>query len=183
MKNRVKAALLGGGALVGLASLVPLTTYADNPDTLTVTAIVNPVIQLDLSIGAEGVNMSGEAGEVLEPGIIGAKVTANTRYNIDFKTTSSDTDMKGATSGGVIPALKEGAEFVEGVNAWAMRGPNTPANTYVRIGNTGTTLFTSEGTDDGSTIHNFEFWISTNQNLAADSYSINLTVTASPATP
>lgn len=181
MKNRVKFALVAGGVLAGLASFVPLTTYAECENkgengscSLTVTAIVSPSMTLDLVTGKDGVNMTGSAGEILTPGKIGAKVTSNTKYHINFKTKTNETAMIGTN--GNAKSIQASTDIRAGNDAWAMRRSSTEA--WQAITAEGVNLYTSEGTDDGTTEHLFDFGISTSQSLPADTYSVDLVVTA-----
>lgn len=179
MKNQVKVALLAGGVLVSLASFIPLTTYAvDNPADVTITAVVNPAITLD---AAEGFSVKGDSGEILT-GKVKATVRSNTKYTVSFKTATSETSMIAEDSPEVIPAS---ADVRKNNDAWAIRSKLADGtdSDYVAIDSVGKTLFTSNGTNDGTAPLQFEVGISTHQSITAGSYSVDLTVTAAAAAP
>lgn len=183
MKNQVKVALLAGGILVSLASLVPLTTYAADPveatDDVTITAIVNPSISIDT---AEGFTVKGDSGKVLSGNIL-ATVKSNTKYTITIKPATSQTAMVATESSDTIPAS---ADVRENNRAWAIKSKSSNGidGNYVAIDTTaGQTLFTSAGTNDGTTPLQFAVGISTDQSITSGTYSIDLTVVAAAAAP
>ena len=178
MKTKTKIAALSGGLLIGLATLVPLTSYATD---VNITATVNAAITLDT---ASGFTVSGNAGAVMDTGRITAIVKANTKYNIGLKTATAETAMKATGINDSIPA---GTNVTANTSAWGIKaktgpGDNDNATTYTKITASNQNLFTSTGksADTGDTIK-FAVGISTSPNITAGDYSISLTVTASAA--
>lgn len=180
MKTKVKAMALLGGTLAGLASMLPLTSYAiANPSDVTITATVNPAISLD---AASGFSVTGDAGEVMN-GIISATVKANTQHTISFKVADSRTSTAMTDPNVTGDSIPASANVVANNNAWGIKAKtgaadSANADVYTEITKNNQVLYTSTGNSDGSTPIKFAVGISTSQSISAGSYSIDLTVTA-----
>ena len=172
---KTKAVLVAGGVLAGLASLVPMTTYAiDNPATATVTAKINPYITID---AASGGSTQGDAGKILTTSI-SATVTTNSKYTIAVKTATSETAMKAE---GVTEGIPASANVAENVSAWAIKAKNadgTEDDVYTAMKATDTTLYTSNAGAVSAAKTDFTVGISTAPSITAGSYSVNLIITA-----
>ncbi len=181
MKNKIKLAMLSGGVLAAIASFVPLTSYAED---VSISAVVNTSITIDAN-ATSGVSVSGNAGDTMENGVITTKVTSNTKYTISLKTKTTQTAMVGANTGAEIPA---GTNIAANNSAWGVKKKTGAADannesTYTALTSTNQTFFTSvsKSADAGDTIK-FPVGISTSANQTADTYSVDITITAAAAT-
>lgn len=177
MKHKVRLAMVTGGALAALASLVPLTSYAED---INISATVKSSITIDAN-ATSGLNVSGNAGEAMESGMITTKVTSNAKYVINLKTKTTQTAMVGANSNDTIPA---GTNVTVNNSAWGVKKKTGTADSanesgYTALESTDKTFFTStsKSADNGDTIK-FPVGISTRANQTADTYSVDITITA-----
>ena len=174
---KTKAVLVAGGVLAGLASLVPMTTYAvTNPASATVTAIINPHISIDAVAGNGDEGVKGDAGSILETSI-SATITSNAKYTIAVKTATSETAMKAE---GVTEGIPASANVAKNVSAWAIKEKNADGTdgAYVQMKATDTTLYTSNAGAVSSKQTVFAVGISTAPSITAGKYSVALTITA-----
>lgn len=183
MKQRAKFAVRASLAMATLASIFPLTAYAATKNTnLTLTATVNPSISID---AASGFSITGEAGSVMN-GVISASVTANTKYTLGLKV--KDGSASTAMVSEVGESIPASSSVIANTSAWGVKKKTGPgdldnATDYSEVTMLNTNFFTSTGNSDGRTPIKFQVGISTAPNIAAGSYSVNLTLTAAPATP
>ena len=169
--------------MVALASIFPLTAYAaTSTSSVSISATVNPSISID---AASGLSLTGEAGAIMD-GVISATITANTKYTIGLKVKDgSPSTAMVSEAGDTIPAS---SAIIANTNAWGVKkktgpGDSDNADAYSEVTMTNANFFTSEGKSDGRTPVKFQVGISTAPSISAGSYSVNLTITAAPATP
>lgn len=172
MEHFVKKAFVATGVLVAaLVAMLPLSSYADNPATTTVTVNVEKVIRLDAASGGSTIDLAANS---VSTGQISAEVYSTMPYTISLSAAQTSLQHSTLPTTYSIPAS---SNVVAGTNAWGIK--KSGASTYTAITTTPTVFYTGNAaTPAAGTTTNFEVGISLGGNLAAGDYSTAVTVTA-----
>ena len=174
MEHFIKKALVATGLLAAaLVTLLPLSSYAADSATTTVTVNVAKVIRLDAASGGDTIDL---VANQVSTGNISAKVYSTMPYTISLSAASAaKTALQHATSPDYsIPAS---SNVTAGTNAWGIKKSGDTG--YTAISTTPTVFYTgTAATPAVGTTTNFEVGISLGGNLAAGTYSTDVTVLA-----
>ena len=171
MEHFIKKALVATGILAAaLVTLLPLSSYAADSATTTVTVNVAKVIRLDAASGGNTIDL---AANQVSTGNISAKVYSTMPYTISLS--AAKTSLQHSTiSSYSIPAS---SNVVAGTNAWGIK--KSGASAYTAITSSPVVFYTgTAATPAAGTTTNFEVGISLGGNLAAGTYSTDVTVLA-----
>ena len=171
MEHFIKKALVATGLLAAaLVTLLPLSSYAANSATTTVTVNVAKVIRLDAASGGDTIDL---VANQVSTGNISAKVYSTMPYTISLSATQPNL-VHSTLSSYFIPASNNVAV---GTDAWGVK--KSGEDTYTALTSTPTVFYTgTAATPAAGTTTNFEVGISLGGNLAAGTYSTDVTVLA-----
>ena len=171
MEHFIKKALVATGLLAAaLVTLLPLSSYAADSATTTVTVNVAKVIRLDAASGGDTINL---VANQVSTGNISAQVYSTMPYTISLSATQPNL-VHSTLSSYFIPASDDVAV---GTDAWGVKKSGEAG--YTAISTTPTVFYTgTAATPAAGTTTNFEVGISLGGNLAAGTYSTAVTVLA-----
>ena len=171
MEHFIKKALVATGLLAAaLVTLLPLSSYAADSATTTVTVNVAKVIRLDAASGGDTIDL---VANQVSTGNISAQVYSTMPYTISLSATQPNL-VHSTLSSYFIPASDDVAV---GTDAWGVK--KSGAADYTAISTTPTVFYTgAAATPAAGTTTNFEVGISLGGNLAAGTYSTDVTVLA-----
>ena len=171
MEHFIKKALVATGLLAAaLVTLLPLSSYAADSATTTVTVNVAKVIRLDAASGGDTINL---VANQVSTGNISAQVYSTMPYTISLSATQPNL-VHSTLSSYFIPA----SDNVDvGTDAWGVK--KSGEDTYTALTSTPTVFYTGNAaTPAAGTETDLEVGISLGTNLAAGTYSTDVTVLA-----
>lgn len=171
MEHFIKKALVATGLLAAaLVTLLPLSSYAADSATTTVTVNVAKVIRLDAASGGKTIDL---AANQVSTGNISAEVYSTMPYTISLS--AAKPALQHTTS--ATYSIPASSNVVAGTNAWGIKKSGEAG--YTAISTTPTVFYTgTAATPAAGTTTNFEVGISLGGNLAAGTYSTAVTVLA-----
>lgn len=171
MEHFIKKALVATGLLAAaLVTLLPLSSYAADSATTTVTVNVAKVIRLDAASGGDTINL---VANQVSTGNISAQVYSTMPYTISLSATQPNL-VHSTLSSYFIPASDDVAV---GTDAWGVK--KSGEDTYTALTSTPTVFYTGNAaTPAAGTKTDLEVGISLGTNLAAGTYSTDVTVLA-----
>ena len=171
MEHFIKKALVATGLLAAaLVTLLPLSSYAADSATTTVTVNVAKVIRLDAASGGDTINL---VANQVSTGNISAQVYSTMPYTISLSATQPNL-VHSTLSSYFIPASDDVAV---GTDAWGIK--KSGEDTYTALTSTPTVFYTGNAaTPAAGTKTDLEVGISLGTNLAAGTYSTDVTVLA-----
>lgn len=171
MEHFIKKALVATGLLAAaLVTLLPLSSYAADSATTTVTVNVAKVIRLDAASGGDTIDL---VANQVSTGNISAQVYSTMPYTISLSATQPNL-VHSTLSSYFIPASDDVAV---GTDAWGVK--KSGEDTYTALTSTPTVFYTGNAaTPAAGTKTDLEVGISLGTNLAAGTYSTDVTVLA-----
>lgn len=171
MEHFIKKALVATGLLAAaLVTLLPLSSYAADSATTTVTVNVAKVIRLDAASGGKTIDL---VANQVSTGNISAQVYSTMPYTISLSATQPNL-VHSTLSSYFIPASDDVAV---GTDAWGVK--KSGEDTYTALTSTPTVFYTGNAaTPAAGTKTDLEVGISLGTNLAAGTYSTDVTVLA-----
>ena len=171
MEHFIKKALVATGLLAAaLVTLLPLSSYAADSATTTVTVNVAKVIRLDAASGGDTIDL---VANQVSTGNISAQVYSTMPYTISLSATQPNL-VHSSLSSYFIPASDDVAV---GTDAWGVK--KSGEDTYTALTSTPTVFYTGNAaTPAAGTKTDLEVGISLGTNLAAGTYSTDVTVLA-----
>lgn len=171
MEHFIKKALVATGLLAAaLVTLLPLSSYAADSATTTVTVNVAKVIRLDAASGGDTIDL---VANQVSTGNISAQVYSTMPYTISLSAAQPNL-VHSTLSSYFIPASDDVAV---GTDAWGVK--KSGEDTYTALTSTPTVFYTGNAaTPAAGTKTDLEVGISLGTNLAAGTYSTDVTVLA-----
>ena len=172
MEHFVKKLLAITGIMIvaGLA-LLPVASYAaESSQNIDVEVVVERVLRLDAASGGDTIDLTANQ---VSTGNISAKVYSTMPYTISLSAKQPNL-VHSNLSSYFIPAS---SNVAVGTDAWGVKKSGDAG--YTAISTTPTVFYTGNAaTPDAGTTTNLEVGISLGTNLAAGTYSTEVTVTA-----
>ena len=172
MEHFVKKLLAITGTMIvaGLA-LLPVASYAaESSQNIDVQVVVERVLRLDAASGGDTINLTANQ---VSKGNISAQVYSTMPYTISLSATQPNL-VHSTLSSYFIPASDDVAV---GTDAWGVK--KSGEDTYTALTSTPTVFYTGNAaTPDAGTKTDLEVGISLGTNLAAGTYSTDVTVLA-----
>lgn len=170
MEHFVKKLLVATGILAAASvTMLPLASHAADSATTTVTVNVQRTISLNAASGGDTINL---VANQVNTGNISATVASTAPYTISLSATQPNL-VHSTLSSYFIPASNNVAV---GTDAWGVK--KSGEDTYTALTSTPTVFYTGNAATPAATTTDLEVGISLGTNLAAGTYSTEVTVLA-----